>query len=260
MRRQILGIIRQLIWSIAAVVIAFGATEVLYHFDPVLRQHGHYAFFLAAIAIAAWRGGFLCAVLTVVFSALVVAWIMPPANSFKISSPEDVVRLTLFSGLGLLISYLHYARHHAERSLQESDRRLRFSLDSSRVACWDANMKTGSFWKSHNLPEIYGREGSNFASTYEGFFAYIHPDDREFFHLASVGSGADHRDYEIAHRIILGDDSSRRVKTRGRMYIGDDGRVERMVGVVYSIENEMGSSGPLRTVQACDADIAAHLV
>ena len=250
----------QLIWSVVAVAVALGATELLYHFEPRMREHGHYAFFLAAIAIAAWRGGFLCALLTVVLSSLTVAWIMPPANSFKISSPEDIVRLVLFTGLGLLISYLHYARHRAEESLQESDRRLRFSLDSSGIACWDANVKSGIFWKSHNLPEVYGRDESNFATTSEGFFAYIHPEDREFFHLATVGGEGNHRDYEIVHRVICGDGSSRKVKTRGRMYIDDGGRVERMVGAVYSIDNEVASSGPLHPVRASDSDIAAHMV
>ncbi len=249
-----------LIWALVAVAAAWGATQILYHFYPPLRGHGNYAFFLAAIAIAAWRGGFVCALFTVVLSSLAVAWIMPPANSFRIDSAEDAVRLTLFTGLGLLISYLHYARHRAEESLQESDRRLQFSLDSSGVACWDANVKNGTFWKSHNLPEVYGRSQSDFASTYEGFFAYIHPEVREFFHLATVGGEGNQRDYEITHRIVCGDGSSRRVKTRGRMYLADDGRVERMVGSVYAIDNRLVTSGPLHPVRASDTDIAAYNV
>src|SRR5271168_206713 len=120
MRELIQRIFVQLIWSVAAVAAAWAATEVLYHFDPRSRGQGHYAFFLAAIAIAAWRGGIMCALFTVAFSALTVAWLMPPANSLRIDSPEDVVRLALFTSLGLLISYLHYTRHRAEESFQES--------------------------------------------------------------------------------------------------------------------------------------------
>lgn len=260
MRQNIQRISIQLFWSIAAVVAAWLATQTLYHFDQSLKEHGHYAFFLAAIAIAAWRGGLLCALLTVVWSSLLLAWVMPPANSFRISSSEDIIRLALFTGLGVLISYLHFTRQRAEKSLMESDRRLRFSLDSSGVACWDANIKNGTFWKSHNLPEIFGRSESDFATTYEGFFAYIHPEDREFFHLATVGGGVDHRDYEIAHRIICGDGSSRKVSTRGRMYIGSDGRVERMVGTVYAVDKKIATAGPLHPVRISDSEIAAHMV
>jgi PAS domain-containing protein len=259
MRLQIQRIFVQLIWSLVAVAAAWGTTEVLYRVYPPLRGHGHYTFFLAAIAIAAWRGGILCALFTVVMSSLVVAWLMPPANSFRINNPEDIVRLALFGGLGLLISYLHYTRHRAEESFKESERRLRFSLDSSGVACWDANVKNGTFWKSHNLPEVYGRTESDFANTYEGFFAYIHPEDREFFNLATVGGEGNQRDYEINHRIICGDGSSRRVKTRGRMYLSEEGRVERMVGAVYSINSKLASSGPLHPVLASETEIAAYI-
>jgi PAS domain-containing protein len=260
MRQRIQRISMQLFWSLVAVAAAWVATEFLYHIYPPARGHGHYTFFLAAIAIAAWRGGILCALFTITLSSLAVAWLMPPSNSLRIDSAEDVLRLALFAGLGLLISYLHYTWHRAEESFQESDRRLRFSLDSSGVACWDANMKNGTFWKSHNLPEVYGRSESDFATTYEGFFAYLHPEDREFFHLATVGGEGNQRDYEITHRIICGDGSSRRVKTRGRMYLADDGRVERMVGAVYSIDNKLVSSGPLHPVRASDAEIAAYVV
>jgi hypothetical protein len=104
------------------------------------------------------------------------------------------------------------------------------------VGCWDANIKKGTFWKSHNLAGIFGRSESEFATTYEGFFAYIHPEDREFFQLATVGSGTNHRDYEISHRIVLPDGTNRKVNTRGRMYLGEEGRVERMVGAVFVVE------------------------
>jgi PAS domain-containing protein len=258
MRQRIQQVFVQLIWSLAAVAAAWGATEVLYRIYPPLRGHGHYTFFLAAIAIAAWRGGIVCALFTIALSSLAVAWLMPPSNSLRIDSPEDVVRLGLFTGLGLLISYLHYTRHRAEESFKESEGRLRFSLDSSGVACWDVNVKNGSFWRSHNLPTIFGRSESDFATTYEGFFAYIHPEDREFFHLATVGGEGNQRDYEITHRIICGDGSSRRLKTRGRMYLSDDGRVERMVGAVYSIESKLVSSGPLHSTRASETEIAAY--
>ena len=209
-----------------------------------MRERGNFAFFMAAIVIAAWRGGLWAGLLAVVLSSLLIAWNMPPSKSFHIQSQEDLIRLGLFAGVGLLVSYLDYARHRAQQSFSESDRRLDFSLNASGVACWDADVKRGTFWKSQNLPEIFGRSNSDFATTYEGFFAYIHPEDREFFHLASVAGGAQHRDYEISHRIIRGDGTVRRVSTRGRMYIGDDGQVERMVGAVFSIDPQAMHAAP----------------
>jgi PAS domain-containing protein len=99
------------------------------------------------------------------------------------------------------------------------------------------DVSAGTFWKSHNLPAIFGRSDSEFADTYEGFFAYIHPEDRDFFRLASIAGRQDQRDYEINHRIICGDGTIRRVHTRGRMYVDESGAVTRMVGTVYAINS-----------------------
>lgn len=247
--------------AIIVVALALVATEVLYHVDRNLQRHGVMAFFLAGVVVAAWRGGTAPAIITTLLSAAIGAWIMPPDNSFRISDPDDIIRLSLFVFLAALICYLHFARHRAESSLKESEGRLHFSLDSSGVACWDANVKGGTFWKSHNLPVIFGRTNADFATTYEGFFAYIYPEDREFFHLASVGSGADHRDYEISHRVICGDGTLRRVSTRGRMYIDEEGRVERMVGAVFAVDNKLvGPATSDSRPRMGLGDIAAYII
>ena len=261
MRQDFRQTINQFAWSLAVVAVAWGATKILYRLNRPLQQHGNFAFFLAAIVVASWRGGLLPALFTVALTSLLVAWYLPPDNSLRIARQEDVVRLVLFIGLGLLISYLHYARNRAEKSLQETDRRLRLSLDSAGVACWDVNVKDGTFWKSHNLPEIFGRSPSEFATTYEGFFAYVHPEDREFFHLASVGgAAANHRDYQISHRIVCGDGSIRRLNTRGRMYLDNEGHVERMVGAVFSVEDKLAAPGSSQPPANSAGSIASHLL
>jgi PAS domain-containing protein len=256
MRPNIRQISRQFLWSVLVILLALGATELLYHIEKPLQQHGNFVFFLAAVAIAAWRGGIVSAIITTILATLIIAWIMPPSNSLRISDHEDVVRLTLFVFIACLISYLHFARERAERSLQESERRLHFSLDSSGVACWDANIADGTFWKSHNLPRIFSRSDPEFATTYEGFFAYVHPEDREFFHLATVAGGPIHRDFEIRHRIICGDGSIRHVSTRGRMYLDETGRVERMVGAVYAVDDNSPAASASAVQKAGAADAA----
>jgi PAS domain-containing protein len=261
MSAEIRRVGRQFFLAMIAVAIAWGATALLYHVDARLQNHGVMAFFLAAIVIVAWRGGTVPAVFATLLSIPIGAWIMPPDNSFSISDPNDVVRLLLFVFLAALICYLHFARQRAERSLKESEGRLHFSLDSSGVACWDANVKAGTFWKSHNLPAIFGRTDADFASTYEGFFAYIYPEDREFFRLASVGGGVNHRDYEISHRVVCGDGSVRRVSTRGRMYIDEEGKVARMVGAVFAVDNKLVGPAPSASPpRMALGDISAYLI
>jgi PAS domain-containing protein len=260
MRQEFRLSLGELIWAAAVVAVALGATELLYVLDRPLREHGAFAFFLAAVAIAAWRSGLLAGLIAVALSSLIIAWLMPPPNSFQVANHEDIVRLVLFMGLGLLITYLHFARRSAERSLKESERRLHMSLDSAGVACWDANVKTGTFWKSHNLPAVFGRSQPDFATTYEGFFAYIHPEDREFFHLASIGGGPNQRDYEISHRILWPDGTTRKVNTRGRMYIGEDGHVERMVGAVFAIDENLKSPAAPQNMRSGGSETISQLL
>jgi PAS domain-containing protein len=260
MRQDIRNATFEFIWAVLVVAAAWGATEALYLADKSLRGHGSFAFFLAAIAIVAWRGRWIAAVVALVLSSLSVAWLMPPDNSFRIANSDDVVRLVLFICLGLLITYLHFARNRAVKSLRETDHRLHFSLDSSGVACWDANVANGTFWKSHNLPEIFGRTNADFATTYEGFFAYVHPEDREFFHLAAVGGEGNERNYEIAHRIIRGDGTIQRVNTRGRMYLNGEGRLERMVGTVFLLDNKLATPGAAAALSKSVAQIASQFM
>src|SRR5271170_2154463 len=116
MRQEFRQSFIQMILAIVAVGVAWGATEILYKIDQPLRQHGSFAFLLAAVAIASWRGGLLPALVAIVASSLIIAWVLPPPGSFRIGNQQDVVRLLMFVGLGLLISYLHYTRNRAERS------------------------------------------------------------------------------------------------------------------------------------------------
>jgi PAS domain-containing protein len=221
---------------LAAVIAAVAAQEVMALYKP-LRQHGVFALYLAAVAITAWRSGFGPALLTTALSVLAASWqFLPPQRSIRIDSVDDIVRVLIFVLIAMLISSLHAAHAKSQRSLQESEQRLGLALESSGVGCWDVDIKSGAFWKSPNLPAVFGRSPSDFATTYEGFFAYIHPEDRDFFRLASIGVDNQAGDYEITHRIICGDGTIRRATTRGRIYLNEQGKMQRMVGAVYWVE------------------------
>jgi PAS domain-containing protein len=227
---------------LAAAVAAVAGREIVALYTP-LKQHGVFGLYIAAVAITAWRAGFGPALLTTALSVMAASWqFLPPERSLRIDGVNDVVRVLIFVLLATLISSLHAAHAKVQRSLRESEQRLGFALESSGVGCWDADIKSGAFWKSPNLPKVFGRSPSDFATTYEGFFAYIHPEDRDFFRLATVAAGAKSGDYEITHRIIGGDGAIHRVSTRGRIYLNEQGQLERMVGAVYSAEPPAGGA------------------
>jgi PAS domain-containing protein len=240
------GGLADVILGVTLVAGAWLLTLGLYRFMPALKQHGLFGTFLLAVVVAAWQGGWLAALVATILSGLSVAWLMPPGDSFKISRPEDVIRFVLFLFISLLITYLRGARLSAERRLLDSELRFHLVLKAASVGYWDIDFTNGRFWRSENLPALFGREPSDFATTYEGFFSYLYPEDREFFDLAHVGSGSTQRDYKISHRIICGDETLRQVNTRGRMYFDEQGKLQRMVGAVFPIEEIMDGPRPPR--------------
>ena len=158
MRQEFRLSLGELIWAAAVVAVALGATELLYVLDRPLREHGAFAFFLAAVAIAAWRSGLLAGLIAVALSSLIIAWLMPPPNSFQVANHEDVVYLALFRFHGTgPADYLpsFCARTEPNVPLKKASGGSIW-LDSAGVACWDANGKNhGTFWKSHNLPAVF---------------------------------------------------------------------------------------------------------
>jgi PAS domain S-box-containing protein len=78
--------------------------------------------FLAAVVVAAWRGGFGTGVLATFLSAALVAFAhMPPRWSLAVTSRADAVKLAMFAALGLLLSSLA-GRTRAARRVAEAGR------------------------------------------------------------------------------------------------------------------------------------------
>jgi PAS domain-containing protein len=248
------------LFAVTTVLAALAISWILFERYPIYHQHGMFTWYLLAVAYVAWRRGFWPAVLATGLSAVIVAWcFMPPVHSFQVFSAEDVFRLLNFVTLATLINCLQNARVRAEQSLRASEQRLGFSLDSAEAGAWDADIAHGSFWHSVNLPAIYGVPTANFARTHEGFFAYIHPEDRNFFQLAMVGYGEKERTFEISHRIVNDDGQVRRVTTRGRMHLNAAGNVDRMVATVFVVDRawqpKPASDAPTSTVAAIDQPV-----
>jgi two-component system cell cycle sensor histidine kinase/response regulator CckA len=105
-----------------AVALALGATYLKLHFAVVGRD-APVAVFLGAILLAAWVGGTgpgLAA--TAVACASMAYFFLAPFDSFAVGGPDDVLRLTVAAGEGVLVSLLVGALRRSNLAL---DRQLR---------------------------------------------------------------------------------------------------------------------------------------
>ncbi|MGA3213927.1 MAG: PAS domain S-box protein, partial [Terriglobales bacterium] len=85
---------------------------------PPLHQQFRFLLFAVAVAVSATGGIWPGVFATVLSAALAVYFLIPPVHSFAISDRGDLVRLLLFCGVGLVISWI-------TRRLQRSEEAIR---------------------------------------------------------------------------------------------------------------------------------------
>jgi signal transduction histidine kinase len=119
--------------AVVAVATAFGLTVFLWNFiEPEAAP-----LFLAAVAIAAWRGGIYPSLLASALSALALDYFFnPPLNAFELSA-KNAVGTSVFLVAALLISYIDRARKLAlterERLLRSERKALAEAEEASRA-------------------------------------------------------------------------------------------------------------------------------
>lgn len=217
---------------------------------PPLKQRGTMVLFTGAVAVAAWYGGWRPALIATCTSVLFVAWyVLPPHNSPWITDPWDWARLATFVLVAVVISSLYTARERAEERLRTSEQRLMTALEYANMGAWEMDMSTGQFWWSPGLEQILGRAPGSFSLTYEGFIAYVHPEDRDFVERAVTHTLDRGTSFSIEHRIVRPDQAVRRVNTRGRIFYGASGRCERIVAVAVDVTSDAGGEPPQAAAQ-----------
>ena len=110
-------------WILAAG-LPIVALEITRAISPIMSGI-LFLFFFAAVAIAAYVGGFGPGLLaTAISSVLINYYLLPPYRAWVPASPADVVRLTLFVALAMLMSRmsgaLREARDRAEAAAREA--------------------------------------------------------------------------------------------------------------------------------------------
>ena len=101
----------QYLVAVVLVLVAVLLTDALP--DDVERRNS--TLFLGAVMLSGWRGGCGPGVFATGLSALAIAWFfMPPFHNFSGIARSDIARLAIFVVIGVLISYVNYARQRAE--------------------------------------------------------------------------------------------------------------------------------------------------
>jgi len=133
-------------------------------------------------------------------------------------------------GVGIILMTMDWLER-SERERQESQERLRLTLEATNDGLWDWNIPTGQTVFSPRYYTMLGYEPYEFPQNYASWKSLIHPEDVDAVekaiqdHIARKGGGA----IELRMRTKSGD--WRWILTRGKEIERDpDGRPIRMVG------------------------------
>ncbi len=109
------------------------------------------------------------------------------------------------------------------------------ALGAAQIGTWKWDSHTNRVIWSSETEQIFGIPLGSFDGTYEGFFALVHPDDRQQLQAAIAKAVEDRTPYRIEHRIITPEESTRWVACRGRATFRNNEPVTGMVGTIEDI-------------------------
>jgi len=143
-------------------------------------------------------------------------------------------------------------RDAAEDELQRRAERLRAALAElettrdgliraqkiAHLGSWEVDLADNRLEWSDQVLEIFGIRREDFAGTEEAFYAFIHPDDLEWFleqraHWLDTGG-----EFDVEHRIVRPDGEIRWVREQAQIITDEDGEPVFTTGTVQDITDQ----------------------
>ena len=161
------------------------------------------------------------------------------------ATDTDLLSAQVFVALaaltGLLVAAMRTEWERAEDALErlaESEHALAEAQRLARIGSWEWDVTEDRLTWSDELFRIYGIAPDAFDARYESYVAHIHPDDRELVRHEIDRAMREPGPFRFEHRVVRPDGELRTVDGRGRVVVGADGRVERMVGTTQDVTEQ----------------------
>jgi formate hydrogenlyase transcriptional activator len=141
------------------------------------------------------------------------------------------------------------ARKRAEKSLHDSELRLRLAAAAAGAGLWTLETVSGRIWATDKTKELFG-----FAPTeefdLEKFLAIVHPEDREAVRGSIEQAIHSGEDSSIEYRIIRPDRETRWISARGCRRSGEFGEPDQLMGVSVDVTERKQLEAVLRESNA----------
>jgi PAS domain S-box-containing protein len=140
-----------------------------------------------------------------------------------------------------------------ELELERARKRLTEAQRLANVGHWDWNVETGTLEWSDEMYRILGLEPGEVEPTYDAFFEYVHPEDREALDRA-VSEALAGGDYDVDHRIVRPDGEIRIVHERADVTY-EHGDPVKMLGTMQDVTSARRMEQLLSDIRRIDKRI-----
>ncbi len=195
---------------------------------------------------------------------------VPPGSEIRYRNPslweEHAWAITGLAGLLMFETVLILGlvtnlrrRRKAERSLLESEERVRLAVSSAGAGLWTLDSVTGTLWSTDKTREILGMAGGEDLDS-EKFLALVHPEDRERVARNIQEALQTGQEVRVEYRIVLPDGSDRWIVSRGRRKQEQDGQAKVLTGVSVDITPRKHTEHKLREREKELSTLAGRLI
>ncbi|MEP0365950.1 MAG: PAS domain S-box protein [Cyclobacteriaceae bacterium] len=151
--------------------------------------------------------------------------------------PVQISLSPLQTGEGLLVSAA--IRDVTEQKLAESEllrknHLLSFAEKITKIGTWKWDIITNEVKWSANLYDIFGREPDT-ALTYDTYFGYVHPDDKQRVTDHVEKSFVDKKFIDLMHRIKLADGTVKTIQLLAEIITDNKGEIIEMIGTCQDV-------------------------
>jgi PAS domain S-box-containing protein len=126
----------------------------------------------------------------------------------------------------------------AHRLLRNKTNQLLEAQQLSSMGNWEWDIQENKIVWSDELYRILGLMPQEIESTYDNFFLYIHPDDKQLVTDLLKHAFENQLPYNFTHRIIRPDGSERILHARSKFFLNTDNNIIRMAGTEQDITEQ----------------------
>lgn len=146
----------------------------------------------------------------------------------------------------LIQSRIRLENCEKEQALRDGEEHLRLALEAAQLGTWILDPNTGRVVWSEYVENIFGLPTGSFKETYDAYFEYLHPDDKDKVETAIGKALNDGGEYYCEHRIILKNGDIRWLEGKGKVVKSSNGKPLKILGTVADITQRKLTEQELR--------------